>query len=114
MNVHKTINEFQKQLEDACSSDDADSKKAFSDLAPQMAAALKKTHDWDAPTIPIDSPPETISIISGQLPTSIPTPVDFNALIHSILGPIPPQTTSTELSNADMHEAYANIITCFT
>ena len=44
----------------------------------------------------------------------MPTPVDFNALIDSILGPLPPansRTTSNELSNADMDEAYANIIT---
>ena len=55
-----TYEAFSKQLTDSCKDGDEDSKVAISELAPQMAAVLKKVNEWDNPSLALPPPPSDL------------------------------------------------------
>lgn len=52
-----TFQLFVTQLNEACNEGDQDAKSAIEDLAPEMAAILKKHKDWDRPKICLSALP---------------------------------------------------------
>lgn len=107
--------EFIQQLTEACKLGDADSKQAISNLAPQMAASLKKIKKWENPDIAFELP-EGISIVSSNFnPTLALTPHVHDELIEDVLGPMinsPPSTSNLQSEknySIDINEACANL-----
>ena len=89
----KTFNQFCKELEDACSEGDEDSKKAIAELAPEIERSLKEVKEWDNPSVPISPPHASLrrltTLDSGELTTpDAYTAEEIDLIISSILGPV--------------------------
>ena len=113
-----TYDAFCEQLSEACQEGDGDSKTAISQLAPHMAAALKKAKEWDNPTVALPPPPSNLNLITALNQKITPwTEEDLQDAMDSILGPAPevplpsPSQDEYTLTNADIEQAYANYVT---
>ena len=112
----KMYSEFVKELTDACTLGNEDSKQAISDLAPQVADALKSNEQWENPNVAIEAPPASISTISSEFDsTKAFTPHIHQELIDNTLGPITITQSCTSKSDEsnnsiDISEACANLI----
>ena len=112
-----TYEAFCKQLNESCKEGDNDSKAVISELAPYMAAALKKVNEWDNPSLALSPPPSDLKLVTVLNEKITPwTEEDLQDAMDSILGPAPevdPLLSQDEqtLTNADIEQAYANYVT---
>ena len=111
-----TYEAFCKQLDESCKHGDDDSKAVISELAPYMAAALKKVKEWDNPILALSPPPPDLKLVTVLNEKITPwTEEDMQDAMDSILGTTPeadailPQDEQA-LTNADIEQAYANYV----
>lgn len=109
----KKYSDFVKQLIEATKMGDEDSKRAISDLAPQMTDVLKKNKEWDYPTIAIEDSKEKPPLLADSSAQILGIALDkFDTLIEGILGPKPNSLVypPTGHASVDVDEACANLL----
>ena len=106
-----TYSEFVRELCQACSAGDEDSKKEIERLAPTMATLLKKAKEFLIPKLTIDAG-KPGKIVQDELPSVSGNAEVFDKVILSVLGPQAEHShTHTSIDTAEVADAVANLIT---